>query len=159
MPPTTTVQQRGHRPLVPQPPPHTTPIMTSFTVTATTDNVATSALTCTPVDQPRLLPSDLDLVGKPIGLFYSISLQSDGQETTSLTAITMLEHHGMIYVPIGYTFGHCMFEMKEVKGGSPYGAGTYAGDGTRQVSEIELLQVFHQENILATITKKLKDAA
>ncbi|KAL4299469.1 hypothetical protein AHAS_Ahas17G0104000 [Arachis hypogaea] len=142
MPPTTTVQQRGHRPLVPQPPPHTTPIMTSFTVTATTDNVATSALTC-----------------KPIGLFYSISLQSDGQETTSLTAITMLEHHGMIYVPIGYTFGHCMFEMKEVKGGSPYGAGTYAGDGTRQVSEIELLQVFHQENILATITKKLKDAA
>ncbi|XLS81911.1 hypothetical protein HN51_047742 [Arachis hypogaea] len=76
-----------------------------------------------------------------------------------LTAIRMLTHHGMIYVPIGYTFGHCMFEMEEVKGGSPYGAGTYAGDRTRQVSEIELLQAFHQGNILATITKKLKDAA
>ncbi|QHO18443.1 hypothetical protein S83_034303 [Arachis hypogaea] len=71
----------------------------------------------------------------------------------------MLAHHGMIYVPIGYTFDHCMFEMEEVKGGSPYGVGTYAGDGTRHVSEIELLQAFDQGNILATITKKLKDAA
>ncbi|RYR10848.1 hypothetical protein Ahy_B05g079322 [Arachis hypogaea] len=78
----------------------------------------------------------------------------------SLTAITMLAHQGMIYVLIGYTFSHCMFKMEKVKGGgSPYGAGTYASDGTRQVSEIELLQAFHQENILATITKKLKDAA
>ncbi|RYR76768.1 hypothetical protein Ahy_A01g001324 [Arachis hypogaea] len=49
--------------------------------------------------------------------------------------------------------------IKEVKGGSPYGVGTYASDGTRQVAEIELLQAFHQENIFATITKKLKDAA
>ncbi|KAL4397799.1 hypothetical protein HN873_002399 [Arachis hypogaea] len=56
-------------------------------------------------------------------------------------------------------FCHCMFEIKEVKGGSPYGVGTYASDGTRQVAEIELLQAFHQENIFATITKKLKDAA
>ncbi|RYR43067.1 hypothetical protein Ahy_A08g039498 [Arachis hypogaea] len=52
---------------------------------------------------------------------------------TRLTAITMLAHHGMIYVPIGYMFRHCMFKMKEVKGGSLYGAGTYVGDGTRQV--------------------------
>ncbi|KAL4331233.1 hypothetical protein AHAS_Ahas13G0479600 [Arachis hypogaea] len=65
----------------------------------------------------------------------------------------------LTYVPIGYTFGHCIFKMEEVKGRSPYRAVTYAGDGIRQVSEIELLQAFHQENILATITKKLKDAA
>jgi len=33
----------------------------------------------------------------------------------------------MIFVPIGYTFGVGMFEMKKVRGGSPYGAGTYVG--------------------------------
>ena len=44
-----------------------------------------------------------------------------------LTAITQLVHHGMVFVPIGYTFGAGMFEMEEVKGGSPYGSGTYVG--------------------------------
>ncbi|KAG8365424.1 hypothetical protein BUALT_Bualt18G0103500 [Buddleja alternifolia] len=69
------------------------------------------------------------LAGKPAGIFYSIGSQGGGQETTTLTAITQLTHHGMIFVPIGYTFGAGMFEMEQIKGGSPYGAGTYAGDG------------------------------
>lgn len=51
-----------------------------------------------------------------------------------LTAITQLVHHGMLFVPIGYTFGAGMFEMEELKGGSPYGSGTYAGDGSKQPS-------------------------
>ncbi|KAF5948749.1 hypothetical protein HYC85_014706 [Camellia sinensis] len=72
------------------------------------------------------------LAGKPAGIFYSTGSQGGGQETTALTAITQLVHHGMIFVPIGYTFGAGMFEMETVKGGSPYGAGTYAGDGSRQ---------------------------
>ena len=49
--------------------------------------------------------------------------------------------------------------MEKVKGGSPYGAGTYAGDGSRQPSELELEQGFHQGKYIAGITKKLKDAA
>lgn len=49
-----------------------------------------------------------------------------------------------------------MFEMEQVKGGSPYGAGTYAGDGSRQPSDLELQQAFHQGKHIATITKKLK---
>lgn len=73
-----------------------------------------------------------------------------------LTAITQLTHHGMIYVPIGYTFGAGMFEMNEVKGGSPYGAGTLAGDGTRQPTKLELEQAFHQGKLTAEITRKLK---
>ncbi|KAL0306445.1 UNVERIFIED_CONTAM: putative NAD(P)H dehydrogenase (quinone) FQR1-like 1 [Sesamum radiatum] len=76
-----------------------------------------------------------------------------------LTAITQLVHHGMIFVPIGYTFGAGMFEMEKVKGGSPYGAGTYAGDGSRQPSDLELQQAFHQGKYIATIAKKLKGAA
>ncbi|KAF1883017.1 hypothetical protein Lal_00003199 [Lupinus albus] len=99
------------------------------------------------------------LAGKPAGIFYSTGSQGGGQETTALTAITQLVHHGMIFVPIGYTFGAGMFEMEQVKGGSPYGAGTYAGDGSRQPTELELQQAFHQGKYIATITKKLKESA
>ncbi|KAL5127776.1 Protein HIRA [Glycine soja] len=63
-----------------------------------------------------------------------------------LTAITQLVHHGMILIPIGYTFNADMFEMEKVKGGSPYGARTYTGDGSRQPSELELQQVSTKGN-------------
>ncbi|GLJ32739.1 hypothetical protein SUGI_0659110 [Cryptomeria japonica] len=99
------------------------------------------------------------LAGKPAGIFLSTGSQGGGQETTALTAITQLVHHGMIYVPIGYTFGAGMFEMEQVKGGSPYGSGTYAGDGSRQPTKLELEQAFHQGKHIATITKKLKGVA
>lgn len=65
----------------------------------------------------------------------------------------------MIFVPIGYTFGAGMFEMEKLKGGSPYGAGTYAGDGSRFPSELEVEQAFHQGKYFAGIAKKLKDSA
>ncbi|XP_072970114.1 probable NAD(P)H dehydrogenase (quinone) FQR1-like 1 [Typha angustifolia] len=99
------------------------------------------------------------LAGKPAGIFYSTSSQGGGQETTPLTAITQLVHHGMIFVPIGYTFGAGMFEMEQVKGGSPYGAGTFAGDGSRLPSELELGQAFHQGKYFAEIAKKLKGSS
>ncbi|MCD7456433.1 hypothetical protein HAX54_031737 [Datura stramonium] len=99
------------------------------------------------------------LAGKPAGIFYSTASQGGGQETTALTAITQLVHHGMIFVPIGYTFGAGMFEMEKIKGGSPYGAGTFAGDGSKQPTELELEQAFHQGKYIATITKKLKASA
>ncbi|KAK7412242.1 hypothetical protein VNO78_03693 [Psophocarpus tetragonolobus] len=96
------------------------------------------------------------LAGKPAGLFYSTASQGGGQETTPLTSITQLVHHGMIFVPIGYTFGGGMFEMENLKGGSPYGAGTYAGDGSRHPTDLELAQAFHQGKYFAAIAKKLK---
>ena len=49
----------------------------------------------------------------------------------------------MIFVPIGYTFGVGTFEMEKVRGGSPYGARTYVGDGSRQPFELELDLAFH----------------
>ncbi|CDO99681.1 unnamed protein product [Coffea canephora] len=96
------------------------------------------------------------LAGKPAGMFFSTGSQGGGQETTPLTAITQLVHHGMIFVPIGYTAGAGMFEMEKVKGGSPYGAGTFAGDGSRQPTELELQIAFHQGKYIAGIAKKLK---
>ncbi|KAL6856834.1 hypothetical protein ACP4OV_018216 [Aristida adscensionis] len=80
------------------------------------------------------------LAGKPAGIFLSTGCQGGGQETTALTAITQLVHHGMIFVPVGYTFG----------------AGTIAGDGSRVPSELELQQAFHQGKYFADIAKKLK---
>lgn len=35
-----------------------------------------------------------------------------------MTAVTQLAHHGMIYVPPGYSFGAGMFDMANVKVGS-----------------------------------------
>lgn len=96
------------------------------------------------------------LAGKPAGIFWSTGFHGGGQELTALTAVTQLAYHGMIFVPLGYTFGSGMFEMKEVKGGSPYGAGTFAADGSRQPTELELEQAFHQGKYVAEITKKLK---
>ncbi|XP_057509123.1 probable NAD(P)H dehydrogenase (quinone) FQR1-like 3 [Actinidia eriantha] len=96
------------------------------------------------------------LAGKPAGIFWSTGFHGGGQELTALTAVTQLAHHGMIFVPLGYTFGSGMFEMNEVKGGSSYGAGTYAADGSRQPTVLELQQAFHQGKYVAEIAKKLK---
>ena len=71
------------------------------------------------------------------------------------TAITQLVHHGMLYVPIGYTFGAGMFDLESLRGGSPYGAGAFAGDGTRQPNETELALAEHQGKYLATTVKRL----
>lgn len=71
------------------------------------------------------------------------------------TAITQLAHHGMLFVPIGYTFGAGMFRMDSIRGGSPYGAGVFAGDGTREPSETELALAEHQGNYMAAIVKRL----
>ncbi|KAL5704843.1 NAD(P)H dehydrogenase (quinone) [Ranunculus cassubicifolius] len=95
------------------------------------------------------------LAGKPAGFFVSTGTQGGGQETTAWTAITQLTHHGMLFVPIGYTFGAGMFTMDSIRGGSPYGAGVFAGDGTRQASETELALAEHQGNYMADIVKKL----
>ncbi|KAK6152972.1 hypothetical protein DH2020_012611 [Rehmannia glutinosa] len=71
------------------------------------------------------------------------------------TAITQLAHHGMLFVPIGYTFGAGMFKMDSIRGGSPYGAGVFAGDGTREPSETELALAEHQGKYMAAIVKRL----
>ncbi|XP_042014141.1 probable NAD(P)H dehydrogenase (quinone) FQR1-like 3 isoform X2 [Salvia splendens] len=96
------------------------------------------------------------LAGKPAGIFWSTGFHGGGQELTALTAITQLAHHGMMFIPLGYTSGGGMFEMEQVRGGSPYGAGTYAADGSRQPTELELQQAFHQGKYVAQITRKLK---
>ncbi|KAI4381694.1 hypothetical protein MLD38_007747 [Melastoma candidum] len=95
------------------------------------------------------------LAGKPAGFFVSTGTQGGGQETTAWTAITQLAHHGMLFVPIGYTFGAGMFKMDTIKAGTPYGAGVYAGDGSRQASDTELALAEHQGKYMASVVKRL----
>jgi len=96
------------------------------------------------------------LVGKTAGIFFSTATQGGGQETTALTSITQFTHHGMVYVPIGYS-DPSLFNMDEIHGGSPYGAGTFAGPkGDRKPSVLELNVAEHQGKHFATLTAALK---
>ncbi|KAI4327562.1 hypothetical protein L6164_020007 [Bauhinia variegata] len=107
-------------------------------------------------DSTGQLWKEQKLAGKPAGFFVSTGTQGGGQETTAWTAITQLAHHGMLFVPIGYTFGAGMFKMDSIRGGSPYGAGVFAGDGSREPSETELALAEHQGKYMAAVVKRLQ---
>ncbi len=80
------------------------------------------------------------LWGKYAGVFVSTGTMGGGQESTAIAAMSTLAHHGLIYVPLGYktTFG-IQGDLSEVRGGSPWGAGTFsAADGSRQPTAKEL---------------------
>ncbi|CAM8897474.1 unnamed protein product [Rhodiola kirilowii] len=102
-----------------------------------------------------ILWKEQKLAGMPAGIFVSTGTQGGGQESTAWTAITQLVHHGMLFVPIGYTFGTGMFEMEALRGGSPYGAGAFSGDGSREPSQTELELAEHHGKYMATIVKKI----
>jgi NAD(P)H dehydrogenase (quinone) len=79
------------------------------------------------------------LYGKPAGIFVSTGTPGGGQEATAMTALTPIVHHGMIFVPLGYGPAFPLLtNLEEVHGGSPWGAGTFAGaDGSRQPTKLE----------------------
>ncbi|KAL1728046.1 flavoprotein-like protein [Schizophyllum commune] len=80
------------------------------------------------------------LAGKFASAFVSTASPGGGQEITISNTLSTLVHHGIIFVPLGYaqTFAQ-LTNLNEVHGGSPWGAGTFAGgDGSRQPSALEL---------------------
>jgi len=78
--------------------------------------------------------------GKYAGMFVSTATMGGGQESTVIAAMSTLAHHGIIFVPLGYkTAGHHLMNTDEVRGGSPWGAGTFTTPaGTRMPSEAEI---------------------
>ena len=95
------------------------------------------------------------LIGKVASVFTSTATQHGGQETTILTFWPTLAHLGMIIVGLPYS-AQGLVNMKEITGGSPYGAGTLANsDGSRQPSENELEIARFQGRHVATIAAKL----
>ncbi|CAF1002451.1 unnamed protein product [Didymodactylos carnosus] len=96
------------------------------------------------------------LVNKPFSIFFSSGTQGGGQETTALTSLSNFIHHGMIFVPIGYSSPK-LTDMNEIHGGSPYGAGSFAGsDGSRQPTALELEVAEHSGKHLAQTAMALK---
>lgn len=78
-----------------------------------------------------------------------------GQESTILSFHITLLHHGMIIVGLPYSEARQM-TMKEISGGSPYGASTIAGtEGERMPSDNELAMARFQGRHVATITSAL----
>jgi NAD(P)H dehydrogenase (quinone) len=77
------------------------------------------------------------LAGKPAGVFTSTQTMHGGQETTLVTMMMPLLHHGMVLVGLPYTEGAL---NRTRMGGSPYGASHVAGDETTpRLSEEERL--------------------
>jgi NAD(P)H dehydrogenase (quinone) len=64
------------------------------------------------------------LVGKPAAVFTSTASLHGGQETTLLSIMLPLLHHGLIIVGIPYTEAEL---VSTTTGGTPYGASHLAG--------------------------------
>lgn len=108
------------------------------------------------LDQTGGLWAEGALAGKVASVFTSTAT-GGGQEMTITSTWTTLAHHGMLLVPIGYTTP-ALFDISQVRGGTPYGASTLAGgDGSRQPSATELEIAHHQGELVAKITVKLKN--
>ncbi|WP_339082710.1 NAD(P)H:quinone oxidoreductase [Pseudomonas sp. TMP9] len=76
------------------------------------------------------------LVGKPAGVFTSTASLHGGQETTLLSMLLPLLHHGMLITGLPYSEG-ALLETRG--GGTPYGASHHAGqDGKRALDEHEI---------------------
>jgi NAD(P)H dehydrogenase (quinone) len=96
------------------------------------------------------------LVGKIGSVFTSTASQHGGQETTITSFHTTLLHHGMIIVGVPITVPG-LGNMKEITGGTPYGASTLAStDGSRHPSANELEIARVQGRHVAEIAKRLK---
>lgn len=95
-----------------------------------------------------------NLSGKPATVFSSTASLHGGQETTLLTMMLPLLHHGMLMLGIPYSESGL---YSNEGGGTPYGATHVAGDKNQYpVSENEKTLCVAVGKRLAEITKKLK---
>jgi NAD(P)H dehydrogenase (quinone) len=90
------------------------------------------------------------LAGKPAAVFTSTSTQHGGQETTLVSMMLPLLHHGMLIVGLPYT----QAELNATRtGGTPYGASHVAGlSDDRSVSDEERV-------LCVALGRRLADAA
>jgi len=95
------------------------------------------------------------LIGKVGSAFCSTASQHGGQETTLMSLFTFFFHQGMIVAGVPYS-NQELLNLKEITGGTPYGASTIAGpQGERQATANELTIARAQGKHVATIAAKL----
>jgi len=96
------------------------------------------------------------LAGKYAGFFVSTAGLGGGQESTVIASLSTLTHHGILYVPFGYSHAFAQItNLDEVHGGSPWGAGTFSSsNGSRQPSALELeIATIQGEAFYKTVSK------
>ena len=93
------------------------------------------------------------LAGKPASVFTSTASLHGGQETTLVSMMLPLLHHGMLIIGLPYTNP----ELTQTRsGGTPYGASHWAGpDGRQPVSDEERKLSFALGQRLAQTAQKL----
>lgn len=97
-----------------------------------------------------------ELVGKPAGVFTSTASLHGGQESTLLSMMLPLLHHGMLVGGIPYS-EPALLETRG--GGTPYGASHHAGnDGKRPLDEQETQLCRALGQRLARIARQLEQA-
>ena len=107
------------------------------------------------LDQTGSLFATNALVDKVGSVFTSTGTQHGGQETTILSFIVTLLHHGMIVVGVPYS-EKGISRTDEMSGGTHYGASTICcSDGSRQPSENEIAVAKFQGRHVAEVTHAL----
>jgi NAD(P)H dehydrogenase (quinone) len=93
------------------------------------------------------------LAGKPAAVFSSTATMHGGQETTLVSMMLPLLHHGMVIVGLPYTEP----ELNSTRsGGSPYGATHVSGTANdRPVSDEEAKLAFALGKRLAALAKQI----
>ena len=94
------------------------------------------------------------LIGKPAAVFTSTSSLHGGQESTLLSMMLPLMHHGMLITGLPYSETDL---LHTTGGGTPYGARHYGGaDNTLPISEAEHRLCIALGKRLATTAKALE---
>jgi NAD(P)H dehydrogenase (quinone) len=87
------------------------------------------------IDQTSSLWLSGAMIDKPAAVFTSTSSLHGGQESTLLSMLLPLLHHGMVIAGLPYSEPGL---MSTTSGGTPYGATHWAGQGSdREVDETE----------------------
>ncbi len=96
------------------------------------------------------------LAGKPAAVFTSTGSLHGGQESTLLTMMVPLLHHGMLIVGLPYTRPELMTTHT---GGSPYGPTHWSGiDGDKPISDDEKRLAIETGRRLADTARRLQGA-
>ena len=107
------------------------------------------------MDQTTALWFSGALAGKPAGVFTSTSSLHGGQETTLISMMLPLFHHGMIISGLPYSEPEL---LKTKTGGTPYGPSHVAGtDSNQPISEDEKNLCRALGKRIATIAAKLAE--
>jgi len=94
------------------------------------------------------------LSGKPAGVFTSSASMHGGQESTLISMMLPLMHHGMLLVGIPYSEPQLATTSR---GGTPYGASHVAGvDGESPLDENETLLCRALGRRVASVAQHLK---